>query len=427
MAKIIIDIFSQPWVIIALIALLGLIVQRSSLSQTISGTLKATIGFVIIITAAQIIIQALRPIEQMLTYAFNLEGFAPVDELVVAAVAAELGTETALIILFGFILNLIFARLTPWKYIYLTGHMLWIHAGAWAVLLYSEGITGVPAIAIGSVIQGLYTTLFPALAQPIVRRITGSDDFAFGHGQTLLAVAGAYIARPFGSPEQSAEKVEVSDRWSFFRDIAVSTMLIMLVVTVGAALFAGPEYVESELSDGPNFIVFSLLQAFTFTAGLLVLLQGVRMFIGEIVPAFRGIAQRVVPGAKPALDCPVLYPYAPNSLIIGLVTGTIAQALAITLIIILGLPVPIPSMIVAFFASGSGAIFGNALAGRRGAIFGGFFWSFAGFLLASWAYYIGLFGNLEAIGAAGVGFVVPDAIVIAAVVKALLWLVGLVL
>jgi PTS system ascorbate-specific IIC component len=427
MAKIIIDIFSQPWVIIALIALLGLIVQRSSLSQTISGTLKATIGFVIILVAAQIIIGALRPIEQMLTYAFNLEGFAPVDELVVAAVAAELGTETALIILFGFILNLIFARLTPWKYIYLTGHMLWIHAGAWAVLLYSEGITGVPAIAIGSVIQGLYTTLFPALAQPIVRRITDSDDFAFGHGQTLLAVAGAYIARPFGSPEQSAEKVEVSDRWSFFRDIAVSTMLIMLVVTVGAALFAGPEYVESELSDGPNFIVFSLLQAFTFTAGLLVLLQGVRMFIGEIVPAFRGIAQRVVPGAKPALDCPVLYPYAPNSLIIGLVTGTIAQALAIALIIILGLPVPIPSMIVAFFASGSGAIFGNALAGRRGAIFGGFFWSFAGFLLASWAYYIGLFGNLEGIGAAGVGFVVPDAIVIAAVVKALLWLVGLVL
>jgi PTS system ascorbate-specific IIC component len=151
------------------------------------------------------------------------------------------------------------------------------------------------------------------------------------------------------------------------------------------------------------------------------------MFIGEIVPAFRGIAQRVVPSAKPALDCPVLYPYAPNSLIIGLVTGTIAQALAITLIIILGLPVPIPSMIVAFFASGSGVIFGNALAGRRGAIFGGFFWSFAGFLLASWAYYIGLFGNLEGIGAAGVGFVVPDAIVIAAVVKALLWLVGLVL
>jgi ascorbate PTS system EIIC component len=424
MAKIIIDIFSQPWVIIALIALLGLIVQRSPLSQTISGTLKATLGFVIIIAATQIIIGALRPIEQMLMEGFGLEGFVPQDELVVAGVAAELGSETALIILFGFIINLILARLLPWKYIYLTGHMLWIHAGAWAIVLYSEGISGWPAIAIGSVVQGLYTTLFPAMAQPIVRRITGSDDIAFGHGQTLLAVAGAYIARLFGNPEHSAEKVEVSEKWSFFRDIAVSTLLIMLVVSVGAALFAGPSYVESELSDGPNYIIFSVLQALTFTAGLLVLLQGVRMFIGEIIPAFRGISERIVPGAKPALDCPVLYPYAPNSLIIGLVTGSIAQALAILVIIALGLPVPIPSMIVAFFASGTGAIFGNAVAGRRGAIFGGFFWSFAGFLLASWAYATRLFGDMDDLGAAGVGFVVPDAIAIAALLKLLLWLFG---
>jgi ascorbate PTS system EIIC component len=86
--------------------------------------------------------------------------------------------------------------------------------------------------------------------------------------------------------------------------------------------------------------------------------------------------------------------------------------------------VPIPSMIVAFFASGSGAIFGNAMAGRRGAVIGGFFWSFAGFLLASWAYNIKLFGDLGSLGATGVGFVVPDAIVIAAVIKFFLWLFG---
>jgi PTS system ascorbate-specific IIC component len=424
MLDLVIDIFSQPAVIVALIALLGLLFQRSSLGETISGTLKATLGFAIILAAAGIIIEALGPIEDMLKQGFNLEGFAPVDELVVAGVAAELGAETALIILFGFFLNLLLARLTPWKYIYLTGHMLWIHAGAWAILLYSEGITGAPAVAIGSVIQGLYTTLFPALAQPIVRRITGGDEIAFGHGQTLLAVAGAYIARPFGSPDHSAEKIEVSERWSFFRDIAISTTLIMLIVSVGAAFYAGPSYVESELSDGTNYLVFAVMQAITFVAGLLVLLQGVRMFLAEIVPAFRGIAERVVPGARPALDCPVLYPFAPNALIIGLITGTIAQAVAIALIIVLGWPVPIPSMIVAFFASGSGAIFGNAMAGRRGAVIGGFFWSFAGFLLASWAYNIKLFGDLGGLGATGVGFVVPDAIVIAAVIKFFLWLFG---
>ncbi|HEY8425863.1 MAG TPA: PTS transporter subunit IIC, partial [Limnochordales bacterium] len=317
------------------------------------------------------------------------------------------------------------ARLTPWKYVYLTGHMLWIHAGAWAILLHSMGIQGAANIAIGSVIQGFYTTFFPALAQPIMRRVTGSDQIAFGHGQTFLAVVGAHIARLFGRPEDSAENVRVSDRWTFLRDMAVSMALIMTAVSVLAALYAGRAYVEAELSQGKNYIIFALLQALTFTGGVLVLMQGVRMFIAEIVPAFQGISERLVPGARPALDCPVIYPYAPNSLMIGLITGTVAQAVAIPLIIALKLPVPIPSMIVAFFASGTGAIFGNALAGRRGAVFGGFFWSFAGFLLASWAYATKLFGDLNALGATGVGFVVPDAIVIAAVVKFLFGLVGL--
>jgi len=67
------------------------------------------------------------------------------------------------------------------------------------------------------------------------------------------------------------------------------------------------------------------LTALGFTAGVLVLLQGVRMLIGEIVPAFKGIADRAIPGARPALDCPVIYPFAPNSLILGLIFGTIGR------------------------------------------------------------------------------------------------------
>ncbi|ADU51948.1 putative sugar-specific permease SgaT/UlaA [Thermaerobacter marianensis DSM 12885] len=425
MLRFIVDLFSTPALVIGLVALIGLLAQRKSLNDVVNGTLKATLGFVIIGGGAGIIVQALTPIQEMLLRAFKLEGFVPFDELVVAGVAAQLGRETALILAFGFLINLLLARVTPWKYVYLTGHMLWIHAGAWAILLHSMGIQGAANIAIGAVIQGLYTTFFPALAQPIMRRITDNDQIAFGHGQTFLAVAGAHIARLFGRPEDSAESIRVSDRWVVLRDMAVSMSLIMTAVSLIAALYAGQSFVEAELSQGKNYIIFALLQALTFTGGVLVLMQGVRMFISEIVPAFQGISERLVPGARPALDCPVIYPYAPNSLMIGLITGTVAQALVIPLIIALKWPVPIPSMIVAFFASGTGAIFGNALAGRRGALFGGFFWSFAGFLLSSWAYATRLFGDLNALGASGVGFVVPDAIVIAAAVKFLFGLAGI--
>ncbi len=33
----------------------------------------------------------------------------------------------------------------------------------------------------------------------------------------------------------------------------------------------------------------------TFVAGVLVLLQGVRMFLGEIIPAFKGISEKLIP------------------------------------------------------------------------------------------------------------------------------------
>ncbi|MBE3519531.1 MAG: PTS ascorbate transporter subunit IIC [Firmicutes bacterium] len=425
MLDFIVEFFTTPAIVIAVVALIGLLVQRKSAGEVIAGTIKTTLGFLILGVGAGAIVASLDPITKMFMQAYKLEGFVPFDELVVGSVAAQLGRETALILGFGFLVNLILARLTPWKYIYLTGHMLWIHAGCWAIILHSLGLSSTAIIAIGSIVQGLYTTLFPAMAQPFMRKITNSDDIAFGHGQTLLNVVGALIAKLFGDPKHSAEEVKVSDKWNFFRDMAISMSLIMLVVAIPASLIAGKDYVEANLSGGQNFLVFTLLKALGFTAGVLVLLQGVRMFIAEMVPAFKGIATVVVPGAKPALDCPVIYPYAPNSLMIGLISGSVGQVLAIAIAAALRWPIPIPSMIVAFFASGSGAIFANAVAGRRGAIFGGFFWSFAGFLLSSWAMHVKLFGDLAALGATGVGFVVPDGIAIAGIIKLIGVLLGL--
>ncbi|WP_336595986.1 PTS transporter subunit IIC, partial [Bifidobacterium breve] len=51
-----------------------------------------------------------------------------------------------------------------------------------------------------------------------------------------------------------------------------------------------------------NFIVFAILQAATFSAGVFVILAGVRVVLGEIVPAFKGISEKLVKNSKPALD-----------------------------------------------------------------------------------------------------------------------------
>jgi len=54
-----------------------------------------------------------------------------------------------------------------------------------AVIGYKAGLTGLPLILTGGIFGGAMAVLMPALAQPVVRRITGSDDVALGHFCTI--------------------------------------------------------------------------------------------------------------------------------------------------------------------------------------------------------------------------------------------------
>jgi PTS system ascorbate-specific IIC component len=418
----IIQLIQIPAIILGLIAMVGLILQQKTFGEVLTGTVKTILGLLILSVGIGALINALIPIQNMFQAGFSstgLQTFVTFDEGVVGAVQTanknNIGAAIAFTLLFGYIFHILLARFTPFKYLYLTGHMIWIHAGAFAILFASFGLSLFWTVFLASIVDGLYMTLMPALAQPIMRLITGTDDIAFGHGQTLLNMLGAWVGKLIGKKEDSAENMNMPEGLNFFRDVAISISIIMLIVALIAAIVAvtqiGVAGFEKDISGGQNWLVFTILQALGFTAGVLVLLQGVRMLIAEIVPAFKGIGERAIPGAKPALDCPVIYPFAPNSLIIGLISGTIGQVVAMILLAVIGWPVPLPSMIAAFFASGSGAIFGNATGGRRGAWAGGFLWCFVGWLLISFAYKYQVFGDLTAMGATALGFTVPDAIV----------------
>lgn len=430
-----IELIKLPAFVLGFIAMVGLILQKKSFGEVLVGTIKTILGLLIMSVGIGALINALIPIQSMFEVGIPAGGFqtfVTFDEGVVSAVQSanvgDIGAAIAWTMLFGYIIHILLARFTPFRYIYLTGHMIWIHAGAFAILFYSFGLSLFWTVALASIVDGLYMTLAPALAQPVMRKITGSDNIAFGHGQTLLNMLGAWVGKLIGNPEDSAENIKVPEGLNFFRDMALSISLVMLVVTLVGAILAltqmGVAGFQEKISNGQNWLVFSILQALGFTAGVLVLLQGVRMLIGEIVPAFKGIAEKAIPGAKPALDCPVIYPFAPNSLIIGLISGTIGQVLGMVVLALIGWPVPLPSMIAAFFASGSGAIFGNATGGQRGAWAGGFLWGFVGWFLISFAYKFQVFGDLAAMGATGLGFTVPDAIVPGIVIWAIAKLFG---
>ncbi|MDE4085829.1 PTS ascorbate transporter subunit IIC [Planococcus maritimus] len=366
------DILGEPAILIGLFALVGLLLQRKSSADVVSGTLKTVMGFLIIGAGATVLIGSLDIFGKMFDYAFNVQGVIPNNEAIVAAAQSEFGTSTALIMVFGMIFNIVLARITPFKFIFLTGHHTLFMACLLAVTLSVGGLEGAPLIITGSIILGLCMVLFPALLQPYVRQITGSDDFAVGHFGSIGYFVSANVGKWVGNKEKSTEEIKVPKSLGFLRDTSVAVSLTMVLFFLVVALFAGQDYIETTLSGGSNFLVFSFIQAITFAAGVFIILAGVRMLIAEIVPAFQGIADKLVPNTKPALDVPTVFPFAPNAVIIGFLFSFLAGLLAMFILPVLGLSVIVPGLVPHFFTGAAAGVFGNITGGRRGAMAGAF-------------------------------------------------------
>lgn len=369
------NILTQAGIVIGLIALAGLLLQKKSVAESISGALKTLLGFSIISAGAGIIVGALNYFGEIFTPAFGLHGVIPSIEAIngIAMTSLGLGRDIALTFLGIFIVNIIIARFSPFKYIFLTGQAILWMATATIVGGHIAGLRGVTLIILSSVVGGIFAVAMPAIAQPIIRKITGNDDIALGHFCTVGYMAGAGVAKLVGNKEKSTEDIKLPKAFEFMSDTHLSVMVVMAILFTVTAVFAGPGAYDT---GAMNHIVYAFMQSIQFTVGVYVLLAGVRMMLGEIVPAFRGIALKVVPGAKPALDCPVFFPYAPNAVIIGFLTTLVGSILAMLTLPFVGLSVVIPGVLTAFFAGGTSGVFNNAVGGRRGAIIGGVFHGF---------------------------------------------------
>ena len=365
------DVLSEPAVLVGLIALIGLIAQKKPVTECIKGTVKTIMGFVILGAGATLVINSLGDFAVIFQHAFGIKGVVPNNEAIVSIAQTSFGKEMAMIMFFAMLVNILIARLTPWKFIFLTGHHTLFMSMMVAVILSAGGMSGVPLIAIGSLVVGVAMVFFPAIAHPFMKQITGSDDVALGHFSTCSYVLSALIGAKFGNKAHSCEDVQVPKSLLFLRDTPVAISFTMGIIFLVTSAFAGPEFVSS-VAKGKHWFMFSLMQSITFAAGVYVILQGVRMVIAEIVPAFKGISDKLVPNAKPALDCPIVFPYAPNAVLIGFLSSFAAGLVGMALLYAMGLTVIIPGVVPHFFVGAAAGVFGNATGGRRGAILGSF-------------------------------------------------------
>ncbi|HEL0028491.1 TPA: PTS ascorbate transporter subunit IIC [Streptococcus equi subsp. zooepidemicus] len=366
------DIVSTPAILVALIAIVGLLLQKKPAPDIVKGGIKTFVGFLVVSGGAGIVQGSLNPFGTMFEHAFHLSGVVPNNEAIVAVALTTYGSATALIMFTGMIFNILIARFTRFKYIFLTGHHTLYMACMIAVIMSVAGFTSVSLIVFGGLALGIIMSVSPALVQRYMIQLTGNDKVALGHFSSLGYWLSGFVGGLVGDKSKSTEDINFPKSLAFLRDSTVSITLSMAIIYLIVAIFAGPAWISKELSSGTHGLVFALQLAGQFAAGVFVILAGVRLILGEIVPAFKGISEKLVPYSKPALDCPIVYPYAPNAVLIGFVSSFVGGLVSMAVMIASGTTVILPGVVPHFFCGATAGVIGNASGGVRGATVGAF-------------------------------------------------------
>ncbi|MCW6060837.1 PTS ascorbate transporter subunit IIC [Clostridium sporogenes] len=365
------DVLKQPALLMGIMALVGLVALKKPGHKVLTGTLKPILGYLMLGAGADFIVANLEPLGGMIQTGFNITGVVPNNEAIVAVAQKVLGVETMSILVVGLLINLVIARFTKYKYVFLTGHHSFFMACLLSAVLGTSGMKGTELILFGGFLLGAWSAISPAIGQKYTLKVTDGDEIAMGHFGSLAYYVSAWVGSKVGKPEESTENIEIPEKWGFLRDTTISTAITMMVFYIVAAVAAGPEYV-SKLSDGMSPILFAIMSSLKFAVGVTIVYNGVRMILGDLIPAFQGIATKIIPDAIPAVDCAVFFPYAPTAVIIGFVSSFIGGIIGMVLLGVAGGVLIIPGLVPHFFCGSTAGIFGNATGGEKGAVIGSF-------------------------------------------------------
>ncbi|GAA2350318.1 PTS ascorbate transporter subunit IIC [Streptomyces cuspidosporus] len=384
------EILSEPAYLIGIITAVGLIALKRTTGQIVGGAIKATLGFLLIGAGAGLVTGSLAPLGTMIQGATGAHGVIPTNEAIVGIAQDRFGSRVAWLMILGFVVSLLLARFTPLRYVFLTGHHMLFMATLLTVVLAGTGQSTLAVVAVGGVLLGIMLVAMPAFAHPWTKRVTGSNTVAIGHFGTAGYVVAGAAGKVVGKRSRSTEEMKLPEGLRFLRDSMVATALSMLLIyLVMAVVFLAKVGKEQAFkafagagggapaTDVGNYLMQSVMQGLQFGIAVAVILFGVRTILGELVPAFQGIAEKVVPGALPALDAPIVFPYAQNAVLIGFLasfTGGLVSLGLLTWIFnpAFGLALVLPGLVPHFFTGGAAGVYGNSTGGRRGAVVGAF-------------------------------------------------------
>lgn len=362
-----VSFFRNPALFMGLVVAIGLILQRKPIDAILKGIFKGIIGMVILLKGVDIVVSSITPLANAFSGLFNTQSNSTLGDFNVFL--GQYGSYVGLILLCGFVINIIIARYTRFKTIYLTGNILFWYPMLFLAVGIENNVSGLKLFIFTLIMYILVITIFPYILRKHVKYVTGNDSFTIGHTASIYCLLGSYIGKLVGQKDKNIENLNLPKSLSFFRDTNITAAIVMFIVYIIVGLFIGKESRIAIYGSEP-LITYSLIQGITFAAGMIILLTGVRMILGEIIPSFKGIADKLAKGSIPALDIPMIFQYGPNALLIGFIIALITSIGTLFLLGASGVLTfaLIPLVVACYFDVAPGAIFANARGGWPAAI-----------------------------------------------------------
>lgn len=412
------NILTQPAYMIGFIVLLGYILEKKPLYESIAGFLKAVIGYMILIVGSDGLVSNFRPILTGLKDRFNLTatvidpyyGQAAVTEGVMKTFGRSFG-DVMLLLLFAFVFNILLVRFQKWtklRSVFTTGNVQVQQAATafWILLFCFPKMGRVPVLLVMGVILGLYWAVGSNLTIRYTQDLTDGGGFAVAHQQIFGIALVSWLADKFKVHERKANKstkkledIELPGFLKIFNENMVATGILMLfffgiiMVVLGRDYFNGV-YVTSKGASGlapdGSFLFYIITTSLSFAVNLAILQLGVRTFVGELTESFSGISDRLLPGSVPGIDVAATFAFGePNAVTIGFMFGALGQFLAIGALLLLHSPtIIIAGFIPLFFDNAAFGVFANKRAGAKAAMIlpfcSGLIQVFGAALISSW-------------------------------------------
>ena len=262
------QIFGQGAIFISLIALVGLILQKKDFSEIVRGTFMTAIGYFVLNQGSSMIQGAVVDVGNAFSKLMNSPALGDSVDI-----GGQYGTQIGLVMIIGFAINLVVARFTKFKTVFLTGHMLYWFPYVFVAAGVDAGLSGIVLVLFAGLFTAIYMVVAPNLMYPLVKKVTGDDSFSVAHPTTPLSLVGAWVAKVTGDPKKSTEDLKFPKALNFCREVSIICSIVILLTYIVMALLLGGS-AEEVLFQGTKPFVYFFNKTMTFGGGVTVILLG---------------------------------------------------------------------------------------------------------------------------------------------------------